>query len=106
MANFLQSHSRVITAARDLRCRLEKSGHAHVVVFLRENGEEIFILPAERLDAPTLQKLRDQKVRCALDGPSDDGTSAISVRADSGELLFQQNVWIRAAAWNRLVRDA
>ena len=92
------------TATRDLRCRLEQSGHARVVVFHSEDGEEVFVLPAERLDAPTLEKLREQKVRCAVDGPSKDGTSALSVRGETGELLFQQNVGIRAAAWSRLLQ--
>ncbi|MEO8430760.1 MAG: hypothetical protein ABI592_04565 [Acidobacteriota bacterium] len=88
-----------------MKCRLERSGHSDVVVFHGDDGEEFFVLPAERLDPATLEKLRDSKVRCAVGGPVEDGTAALSMHGEEGELLFEQNVWIRAAALGRLFQS-
>jgi hypothetical protein len=105
LAWFLQFDSLVGSVSRDLKCRLERSGHSRVVIFHRDDGEEIFVLPAERLDPVTLQKLEQQEVRCAVDAPGGDGTSALCVRSLGGETLYQQRVWIRSGTWARMVRE-
>ncbi|HEY6049945.1 MAG TPA: hypothetical protein VIZ58_01775, partial [Thermoanaerobaculia bacterium] len=92
-------------ATRNLKCRLEESDHSRLVVFHRTDGEEIFILPAERLDAATLDKLKGGEVRCGVQGPSDDGSSLLHLTNAEGEMLFQQKVWIRSATWARILRD-
>ncbi|MDQ2870325.1 MAG: hypothetical protein M3S32_06255 [Acidobacteriota bacterium] len=88
----------------ELKCRLEKSGHSSVVVFHREDGQEVLVLPAERLDALALQKLESNDVRCAVAGPAPDGTSALQVMSSDGALLFQQRVWIGSGTWSRILR--
>ena len=90
---------------RHLKCRLEESGHSRIVVFQGTGGEEIFILPAERLDAATLEKLKGGQVRCGVQGPSGDGSSLLHLTDAEGEMLFQQKVWIRSATWARILRD-
>ena len=89
---------------RELKCRLENSGHSRVVVFLGEDGQEVLVLPAERLDPLALEKLELNEVRCAVAGPSPDGTSALQMTSPEGALLFQQKVWIGSGTWSRLVR--
>lgn len=89
---------------RELKCRLEKSGHSRVVIFHREDGQEVFVLPAERLDALALEKLESNDVRCAVAGPSADGTSALQMTTSEGDLLFQQKVWIGSGTWSRILR--
>lgn len=91
--------------SRGLKCRLETSGHSRVVVFHREDGEEVFVLPAERLDPVTLEKVRAHEIACAVDAPQPDGTSALTIRDLDGELLLRQKVWIRAGTWSRLLRE-
>ncbi|MDQ6891236.1 MAG: hypothetical protein M3167_00965 [Acidobacteriota bacterium] len=90
---------------RQLKCRLEESGHSRVVIFHREDGEEIFVLPAERLDPPMLEKLKGGQIRCGVEGPSGDGSSSLHLMNAEGEMLFRQKVWIRSATWARLVRE-
>ena len=92
----------MVAVSRNLKCRLEESGHSRVVVFHQEGGEEIFILPAERLDPATLEKLKNGKVRCGVEGPSSDGTSSLHLKTPDGEMLYQQKVWIRSATWARM----
>ncbi|MCA1610791.1 MAG: hypothetical protein ABR610_15865 [Thermoanaerobaculia bacterium] len=89
---------------RELKCRLEKSGHSRVVVFHDENGQEVLVLPAERLDPLALEKLESNEVRCAVAGPSPDGTSALQMTSHEGTLLFQQRVWIGSGTWSRILR--
>ncbi|MEO8189061.1 MAG: hypothetical protein ABI682_01860 [Acidobacteriota bacterium] len=90
--------------SRELKCRLEKSGHSRVIVFHREDGQEVLVLPAERLDPRTLEKLEAHEVRCAVQGPAPDGTSALEMMSAEGDLLFQQKVWIGSGTWNRNLR--
>ena len=92
-------------ATRNLKCRFEESGHSRIVVFHGTGGEEIFILPAERLDATTLEKLKGGEVRCGVQGPSEDGSSLLHLMDAEGEMLFQQKVWIRSATWARILRE-
>ena len=92
-------------AIRNLKCRLEESGHSRVVIFHRDDGEEIFILPAERLDSATLDKLKSGGVLCGVQGPSGDGTSSLHLTSSEGELLYEQKVWIRSATWARMLRE-
>ena len=89
-------------ASRNLKCRFEESGHSRVVIFQQEGGEEIFVLPAERLDAATLEKLKGGEVHCGVEGPASDGTSSLHLKTSEGETLYQQKVWIRSAAWARM----
>jgi hypothetical protein len=93
------------TAIRTLKCRIEESDHSRVVIFHREDGEEIFVLPAERLDSAMLEKLKGGQIRCGVAGPSEDGTSSIHLTDAEGETLFEQKVWIRSATWTRLMRE-
>ena len=93
------------TATRTLKCRIEESDHSRVVIFHREDGEEIFVLPAERLDPAMLEKLKGGQIRCGVEGPSQDGTSSLHLRNAEGEMLFQQKVWIRSGTWARLLRE-
>jgi hypothetical protein len=92
-------------ARRNLKCRLEESGHSRVVIFHREDGEEIFILPAERLDPATLEKLKSGGVLCGVQGPAGDGTSSLHLTSAEGQLLYEQKVWIRSATWARMLRE-
>ncbi|HYK42387.1 MAG TPA: hypothetical protein VE007_08350 [Thermoanaerobaculia bacterium] len=92
-------------ATRNLKCRFEESGHSRVVIFHREDGEEIFILPAERLDPGTLEKLKSGGVVCGVHGPSGDGTSSLHLATEEGEVLYEQKVWIRSATWARMLRE-
>jgi hypothetical protein len=87
------------TVTRNLKCRVEESGHSRVVIFHVDDGEEIFILPAERLDPATLEKLKAGEVHCGVQGPESDGTSSLHLKTSEGELLYEQKVWIRSATW-------
>ncbi|MEP6801792.1 MAG: hypothetical protein ABJC07_07640 [Acidobacteriota bacterium] len=87
-----------------MTCRLEKSGHSRVVVFHKEDGQEVLALPAERLELRLLHKLESEEVRCGVRGPEPDGTSAIQMTSVEGDLLFQQKVWIGSGTWSRVLR--
>jgi hypothetical protein len=93
------------SAMRTLKCRLEESGHSRAVIFHKDDGEEIFVLPAERLDPAMLEKLKGGHIRCGVEGPSGDGTSSLHLMDAEGGMLFQQKVWIRSATWARLMRE-
>jgi hypothetical protein len=93
------------SATRRLKYRLEESDHSRVVIFHRDDGEEIFVLPAERLDSTMLEKLKGGQIRCGVEGPSGDGSSSLHLMNAEGEMLFQQKVWIRSATWARLMRE-
>jgi len=90
---------------RTLKCRIEESDHSRVVIFHREDGEEIFVLPAERFDPTMLEKLKRGQIRCDVKGPSQDGTSSLHLTNTEGEMVFEQKVWIRSATWTRLMRE-
>ena len=64
----------------------------------------MLVLPAERLDAFALEKLESNEVRCAVAGPSPDGTSALQMTSNDGALLFHQRVWIGSGTWTRILR--
>lgn len=88
---------------RDLTCHLEKSGHSRVLVFRRQDGLEILVLPAERLDVRLLEKVEANEIRCAVATPAPDGTSALQMTSPEGDVLFQQKVWIGSGTWNRVL---